>query len=91
MISDVGIRRIGHGPNADVLDLPVERSTVTETTALGAAYLAGLKVGFYRSIDDISEHWKCDRVFQSSLGANERERLYTGWLDAVRRVRDFSE
>ena len=76
---------------ADVLDLPVERSTVTETTALGAAYLAGLKVGFYRSIDDISEHWKCDRVFQSSLGANERERLYTGWLDAVRRVRDFSE
>ncbi len=76
---------------ADVLDLPVERPTVTETTALGAAYLAGLKVGFYRSIDDISEHWKCERVFRPSLSADERERLYTGWLDAVRRVRNFNE
>ncbi len=76
---------------ADILDLPVERATMTETTALGAAYLAGLKAGFYRSIDDISEHWKCERVFRPSLSADERERLYTGWLDAVRRVRNFNE
>jgi glycerol kinase len=76
---------------SDILDMPVERPMTTETTALGAAYLAGLRVGYYHSIYDISEHWKCDRVFQSSLGADERERLYTGWLDAVRRVRSFEK
>jgi glycerol kinase len=76
---------------ADILDLRVERPMTTETTALGAVYLAGLEVGYYRSIDDISEHWKCDRVFRASFGADERERLYTGWLDAVRRVRSFEE
>ncbi len=72
---------------ADILDVPVERPTVIQTTALGAAYLAGLEVGVYRSIDDISGHWMRDRVFHPSLAADERERLYNGWLDAVRRVR----
>ena len=72
---------------ADILDVPVERPTVTQTTALGAAYLAGLEVGVYRSIGEISSHWKRERVFHPSLAADKREGLYNGWLDAVRRVR----
>ncbi len=72
---------------ADILDVPVERPTVTQTTALGAAYLAGLEVGVYRSIGEISGHWKRERVFRPSLPADKREGLYNGWLDAVRRVR----
>ena len=72
---------------ADVLDLPVERPAVTETTALGAAYLAGLKAGFYSSLAEISRHWRRERVFRPMLAPDERQRLYAGWLDAVRRVR----
>ena len=76
---------------ADILGLPVERAAIGETTALGAAYLAGLKIGFYRSIDDISGQWKCERVFRASLGEEVRERLYSGWCDAVRQVRSLNE
>ena len=71
---------------ADILDLPVERTAKVETTALGVAYLAGLQAGFYRSIDEISEHWTLERLFQPSLDAEERDRLYAGWRDALRRV-----
>jgi glycerol kinase len=62
-----------------------------ETTALGAAYLAGLKTGFYSSIADISEGWQCERIFRSSMDAGERQRLCAGWRDAVRRVRGRNE
>ncbi len=72
---------------ADMLDIPVERPVVTETTALGAAYLAGLKVGLWSSTDDIAKHWRRDRLFQPAMKAGERERLYAGWKDAVQRVR----
>jgi glycerol kinase len=72
---------------ADMLDLPVERPVVTETTALGAAYLAGLKAGVWRSIDDIAQQWRRDRLFEPKMKAAERDRLYAGWQDAVGRVR----
>ncbi len=72
---------------ADVLDLPVERPKVVETTALGAACLAGLETGLYASKDAIGEAWKLDRRFEPAMAAAERERLYAGWLDAVGRVR----
>jgi glycerol kinase len=72
---------------AHVLDIPVERPKVTETTALGAAFLAGLGVGVYGSLDDIAQCWKRDTVFEPALEPDVRERLYEGWLAAVARVR----
>ena len=72
---------------ADVLDIPVERPVVTETTALGAAFLAGLNAGVYRSVDDIARCWKRDTVFEPALDRDLREELYGGWLKAVARVR----
>ena len=72
---------------ADVLDRPVERPAVTETTALGAACLAGLAVGLYPSLHAVGEAWHLERRFEPRMGASERERLYAGWQDAVRRTR----
>jgi glycerol kinase len=72
---------------ADILDVPVERPVVTETTALGAAYLAGLAVGLYPSLESLSEVWRCERRFEPKMPAAERHRLYAGWLDAIRRSR----
>ena len=72
---------------ADMLDLPVERPEMTETTALGAAYLAGLETGLYSSTDAIGEAWQRNRRFEPAMSEDERSRLYTGWQDAVRRVR----
>ena len=72
---------------ADILDVPVERPVVTETTALGAAYLAGLAVGLYPSLDALEEVWRCERRFEPKMDAARRDRLYAGWSDAVRRSR----
>ena len=72
---------------ADILDIPVERPVVTETTALGAAYLAGLKAGLWSSTDDIATHWQREHLFEPAMKAGERDRLYAGWKDAVQRVR----
>ena len=71
---------------ADVLDLPVERPTVTETTALGAARLAALGAGLYSSPRDMSGRWRLDRRFEPSMPAGTREHLLAGWDDAVARV-----
>ncbi|WP_316978577.1 glycerol kinase GlpK [Shumkonia mesophila] len=72
---------------ADILGLPVERPTVIETTAAGAAFLAGLKAGVFASLDDISARWKRDCRCEPKMEAAMRDRLYAGWQDAVRRVR----
>ena len=72
---------------ADILDLPVERPTVIETTALGAAWLAGLGCGLFTSPASIAERWQRERGFAPRLAAPERDRLYAGWRDAVARVR----
>ncbi|PAU78989.1 glycerol kinase GlpK [Halomonas salipaludis] len=72
---------------ADMLGVPVDRPTVLETTALGAAYLAGLQIGWYRDLDEIAELWRCERTFEPSMPGDERERLYQGWQDAVARVK----
>jgi glycerol kinase len=71
---------------ADTLDLPVERPEVTETTALGAAYLAGLASGIWDSVEDIARHWRRERRFEPRMAAAERSQLYDGWQDAVARV-----
>ncbi|MBV8658631.1 MAG: glycerol kinase GlpK [Burkholderiales bacterium] len=72
---------------ADLLATPVERPTITETTALGAAYLAGLGAGVYAGLDEIAALWARDRVFAPNMPAEQRERAYKGWIEAVNRVR----
>jgi len=76
---------------ADVVDLPVDRPAVTETTALGAAYLAGLQVGVYDCLDVISEQWQRDRQFTPGLAAERRDGMLAGWQEAVARVLTRSE
>ncbi|MDJ0948325.1 MAG: glycerol kinase GlpK [Alphaproteobacteria bacterium] len=71
---------------ADLIGLPVARPRITETTAAGAAALAGLGVGLFASLDEISNFWQQDRTFSPVLPAAERDRLYAGWQDAVHRV-----
>ncbi|MFO1050058.1 MAG: glycerol kinase GlpK [Geminicoccaceae bacterium] len=72
---------------ADMLDRPVERPAVIETTALGAAYLAGLAAGVFGSLDEIARAWRLERRFEPRMPANERARLLEGWRRAVARVR----
>ena len=71
---------------ADVLGAPVDRPRVLETTALGAAYLAGMHVGFYPGLDEFSSTWALERRFTPAMEAGERERKIAGWKDAVRRT-----
>ncbi|TDJ16507.1 MAG: glycerol kinase [Gammaproteobacteria bacterium] len=73
---------------ADIVDLRVERPVVTETTALGAAYLAGVQAGVFASLDDVTANWRRERSFEPAMNASERERLVAGWSKAVSRVRD---
>lgn len=70
---------------ADVLQIPVVRAKIAETTALGAAYLAGLAVGFWRSIDDLDEHWMADKSFEPQMPASKANELMTRWHEAVKR------
>lgn len=74
---------------ADILNVPVERSAINETTALGAAYLAGLAVGFWDSQDEISRQWEVDKAFIPQMEEEEREQLYQGWKKAVRAAMAF--
>jgi glycerol kinase len=70
---------------ADLLGVPVRRPVITETTALGAAYLAGLAVGYWRDMGDIMHNWALDREFGPQISESERELLYSRWHDAVAR------
>jgi glycerol kinase len=70
---------------ADQLGVPVRRPVVAETTALGAAYLAGLAVGYWRGLDDVRQNWALDREFSPKMAAAERARGYDGWKRAVQR------
>lgn len=76
---------------ADILGTRVDRPTVTETTALGAAFLAGLASGLYTSLDDISGYWQCEQRFDAQLSPADRDRLYAGWQQAVKGVRQVGE
>ncbi|MAD01332.1 MAG: glycerol kinase [Pseudomonadales bacterium] len=73
---------------ANILGVTVDRPQVTETTALGAAYLAGLQLGIFKNLDDIASHWACERTFTPVMAEEQRSALYEGWLDAIRRVRE---
>ena len=69
---------------ADISSLPVERPCCVETTALGAAYLAGLAVGYWQSTDEVVRNWSIDRTFLPDISAEERTRRIKGWNKAVR-------
>ena len=73
---------------ADILGVAVDRPRVAETTALGAAYLAGLAVGFWKDTDDVMDNWALDRRFEPRMAAGRREELYAGWKRAVGRTLD---
>jgi glycerol kinase len=72
---------------ADILDRPIVRPADVETTALGAAYLAGLAVGVWKSVEELERFWRSERVFEPRMNADERESLYAGWKRAVARCR----
>jgi glycerol kinase len=76
---------------ADVMQLPVVRPTVTETTALGAAYLAGLAVGVWKGRDEIAGHWKVDRRFEPKMSADEAAAVRSRWNDAIERARGWAK
>jgi glycerol kinase len=71
---------------SDILGVPVERPKVAETTALGAAYLAGLAAGYWDSTDEIKDRWELDRRFEPTMASDQREELYRNWKRAVERV-----
>jgi len=74
---------------ADVMGVPVVRSRVTETTALGAAYLAGLAVGYWKSADEIDVQWQVERRFEPLMKRSEAQKLRAIWKQAVERTRGW--
>jgi glycerol kinase len=76
---------------ADILGVPVIRPAVAETTALGAAYAAGLAVGFWRALDDLRANWVAAREWQPRMSETQRETQYHYWQKAVTRTFDWVE
>ena len=76
---------------ADLLGVPVRRPVVAETTALGAAYLAGLAVGYWKDAADVAGNWALDREFTPAMAGPERDRRHRDWLKAVGRCRDWQD
>jgi len=72
---------------ADILDCPIVRPADIETTALGAAYLAGLATGFWKDLAEVESFWRAERRFEPAMHADRRDALFTGWKDAVARCR----
>ena len=76
---------------ADLLGVPVECPEVAETTALGAAYLAGLAVTFWGGQEEVARQWRIARRFEPRMPPEERDTLYSGWRRAVERARGWAE
>jgi glycerol kinase len=102
MVSDSGIElkelRVDGGASvnsllmqfqANILNVPVVRPKITETTALGAAYLAGLAVGFWDGVNKISEQWSIDETYQPNMPDEVINELYSGWHKAVKRAQGW--
>ena len=77
------------GFQSDLLDVPVERPEINETTALGAAYLAGIAVGFWNDRSDIAKQWNLDKRFEPKMEEDSRDSLYSGWKKAVKAAQAF--
>ncbi len=76
---------------SDILGVPIERHAIAETTALGAAYLAGLATGFWQDTDEIAANWSSDKRFEPAMDARRRNRLYDDWLRGVNRSKGWQE
>ncbi|QYA41242.1 glycerol kinase GlpK [Macrococcoides bohemicum] len=76
---------------SDILDVPVERPEINETTALGAAYLAGLAVGYWKSKDEIRDRWNLEKQFDPKMDETKRDDLYKGWQTAVKATQVFKK
>lgn len=74
---------------SDMLGVPVERPAIQETTALGAAYLAGLAVGFWENKAAIAKHWQLEKTYTHTWEKGKREHLYAGWKKAVEATQVF--
>jgi glycerol kinase len=74
---------------SDILDVPVERPVINETTALGAAYLAGLATGFWQDQAEIAAQWSQEKEFKPSMDNERRKELYTGWQKAIKAAQVF--
>ena len=98
--SPLGVLRVDGGAaandlllqlQADLLGVPVERPVVAETTALGAAYLAGLAVGYWSGLDDVAANWTLDRRFEPAMSEDRRGSMLHDWHRAVERSRGWVE
>jgi glycerol kinase len=76
---------------ADILGVPVIRPHITETTALGVAYAAGLATGFWNDIEELRHNWTPDRKWQPTMDVPQRDALFLGWKRAVTRTFDWIE
>ena len=76
---------------SDILGIDIERHAIAETTALGAAYMAGLATGFWQNTDEIAVNWESDRPFVPTMEESQRERLYSDWQRAVQRSRNWQQ
>lgn len=76
---------------ADILGVPVVRPVVSETTALGAAYAAGLAVGYWENLDDLRNNWQIDKTWEPKMNATQRDKLFKGWLKAVEKTFNWIE
>jgi glycerol kinase len=76
---------------SDILNTQVIRPQVTETTALGAAYLAGLAVGYWKSIDELQQYWQKDKAFVPAMDEEKRNELQKNWKKAVRAAHAWTE
>jgi glycerol kinase len=76
---------------ADILGVPVVRPVVTETTALGAAYAAGLAVGFWKSLQELKKNWRADKQWEPRWSEEQRQEGYQGWKKAVQRTLNWIE
>jgi len=74
---------------ADILGVPVVRPVVAETTALGAAYAAGLAVGFWSDLNDLCQNWRMDRRWEPRWSQDQRDTAFAGWKKAVQRTLDW--
>lgn len=74
---------------SDILNVPIQRAANLETTALGAAFLAGLAVGYWKDMDEIREFYEAGRIFESQMSEEKREKLYAGWKKAVKATQAF--
>jgi glycerol kinase len=76
---------------SDILNVNIERPDITETTALGAAYLAGLATGFWKSKGEVIQNWSMNKMFKPAINDDERNKLYRGWKKAVERAKSWGD